>query len=183
MSHIFAGLKVPEHITMKLKKWSDYYESKIPLKQWTHPEDYHITLAFLGSAEKGQLDQLKKSLTEIALESQRFSLNVEGIGSFGRPKTPRVLWVGLHKEIQLFDLQKKVQLACIAAGYHLDERSYNPHITLGKKWEGSTPVELDNKNNELTHGELAWSVEDFRIFEIHPQKSPKYNTAEIYTLQ
>jgi RNA 2',3'-cyclic 3'-phosphodiesterase len=184
MSHIFIGIQVPNAIGVTLNDWSEKFRKQIPLKQWTHQEDLHITLAFLGDMKQGDFSQLKEALTKISQTAPSFQLKINGAGFFGNPKTPRVLWAGLQKEAPLFELQKQIYEACIAAGYNLDKRPYRPHITLGKKWGGTEPVAIDLEDTkEQEDNELSWLVKDFVIFEIHPNLSPRYKPIERYLLQ
>lgn len=181
MSHIFVGIQVPGVIGETLSTWANEYRNQIPLKQWTHQQDFHITLAFLGDSNQGNLTLLKESFTKIAETALGFKLQITGTGIFGNPKTPRVLWAGVEKEAGLFQLQKDIYSACKNAGYKLDERPYKPHITLGKKWGGSAPVNFKGIYSGET--KLTWNVKDFVIFEINPKTTPKYQPVERFLLQ
>ncbi len=61
-SHYFFALELPESCKNKLNEWAGTIKEAYSFKSWVHPEDYHITLAFLGFAEE---ERLKKACSLI----------------------------------------------------------------------------------------------------------------------
>ncbi len=61
--HYFIGINVPVSIAHQAENWAKEL-IPFPFKQWTYPDDYHITLQFLGFLDdkKGKADYaLKRS--------------------------------------------------------------------------------------------------------------------------
>lgn len=59
-------------------------------KRWVHMEDYHITLAFLGSVEEDRLSSVIQLVGDAIKEENSFPLHVEGLDIFGNKRSPRV---------------------------------------------------------------------------------------------
>ena len=93
----------------------------------SNPEQWHVTLAFLGDVPTAE--PLYDGLRRAAAAHEPFSLRLAGSGTFGR----RATWVGVGGDVvHLHALAKHVQAACRAAGVPLEERRYRPHLTVGR---------------------------------------------------
>jgi 2'-5' RNA ligase len=89
-------------------------------------DQWHVTLAFLGDVASG--DPLRDGLRAAAAAHSPFRLHLHGSGSFGR-----TTWTGVGGDVPaLRALQADVAAACRDAGVQLEERSYRPHLTVGR---------------------------------------------------
>jgi 2'-5' RNA ligase len=92
------------------------------------PEQWHITLAFLGEVSSPQV--LYDGLRAVAVDTQPFELHLAGGGSFARS---RVVWTGVDGDLDgLLSLATRVQEACRDAGLELERRPFRPHLTVGR---------------------------------------------------
>lgn len=181
-AHYFIAIPLPEKIQILFSKWQEELKGKIPYKQWPYQEDLHITLKFLGPVADNKLTALKNELQTIK-NHQAFSINVGGIGTFGNPVKPRVLWAGAEKTEALSSLYEKVEEATVNAGFQKENRAYRPHITLAKKWaEDAASVSIDQIKSDYTDRQTIL-INHIVIYKIHPQKSPKYEVIEKYMLK
>ncbi|MGH8019995.1 MAG: RNA 2',3'-cyclic phosphodiesterase [Opitutaceae bacterium] len=98
---------------------------------WTPPEQYHLTLRFIGDVAHETRERIEKALANIEVTS--FTLPVEGVGSFPPNRPPRILWAGTGSaHPRLFQLRQKVDDALLACALDLDVRSFQPHFTLAR---------------------------------------------------
>lgn len=99
---------------------------------WVRPDQFHVTLRFIGDVPKSVVKDLGEALRKkVHLPGAR-DLQLEGVGSFGPRKRPRVVWVGF-KESGFFDpLKREVDLALEDCGIPADDHPFNPHLTLGR---------------------------------------------------
>lgn len=178
--HVFLAISLPPQVRQALHEQSRHIRGKLPYRTWPHPEDYHITLVFLGSADFGQIAELKQTVAPAVKRCSPFNIALNGIGTFGKKQQPRVLWAGVSAGRQLYDLQREVVRACRSAGFHPDERPYKPHITLAKKWTGQST--LDRTILTRRPANVSWSVRDIVLYRIHPGKQPKYEPLKIFPL-
>ncbi|HEU5139692.1 MAG TPA: RNA 2',3'-cyclic phosphodiesterase [Bacillales bacterium] len=181
MPHFFIAVPLPDPVRKVLHREAEQLRGRVPYKQWPHPEDYHITLAFLGGAGFHKINELKKTVGLAVKDCDPSELTLNGLGTFGKKDQPRVLWAGVSADQKLFDLQNQVYEACVSVGFELDKRPYKPHITLAKKWK--TNEKLDRGIlNEVTVEPLSWEVNGIVLYQIHPRRIPKYQPLKILPL-
>ncbi|MYL53148.1 RNA 2',3'-cyclic phosphodiesterase [Pontibacillus yanchengensis] len=177
-AHYFIGISLPREVAAHLSRWQSAMKQHANYKNWTDSDDLHITLKFLGAATEKKIKKLCNELVECGYTST-FSLNVEGFGFFGKPTSPRVIWAGVEKTNSLLLLQEKIDQVCSELGFEKETRVYKPHITLAKKWVGSSSIgpELDSM---LKHQEVLGTVKvnKFTLFKIHPNQTPKYEVVQ-----
>ncbi len=97
-----------------------------------HPQDLHLTLAFLGETDRPAAAQ---TVLEAVLEGRGLSLTVEGLGCFGD-----LWWAGVRAGPELERLALNVQASLREAGFPIERRSWLPHITLVRHWRGEAPA-------------------------------------------
>lgn len=169
-SHYFLAVSLPETVKDALEEWRERHKKELPFQSWVHRDDYHITLVFLGEVSSSILSRIQEEMQQLSI-NRRFSITVQGIGTFGLVERPRVLWAGITHPPELFALQKQAYHFCSALGFSLETRPYRPHITLGRRWRGEHPL-TDLQQQELY--ELSFSVEKITLYKSHLQRTPKY---------
>jgi 2'-5' RNA ligase len=97
-----------------------------------HRRDTHLTLLFLGSVETGQIPVLSGLLDRVSSALPAFPLRLEGVGTFGPPHAPRVVWAGVRASRVLERLHEALTEGVRAAGLAIDERPFAPHVTLAR---------------------------------------------------
>jgi 2'-5' RNA ligase len=60
------------------------------------PEDFHLTLHFLGATPARVLDDLKKEMGAVCHARRPFDLDCGGLGCFPDEARPRVVWAGVR---------------------------------------------------------------------------------------
>lgn len=184
-THYFLALALPAQTKELLFKWREMIEPRLSFKSWVHPDDLHITLAFLGGqASFKQLNAIKKEMPEIAKKHPNFTLQLSGLGTFGRSDSPRILWAGVEESEPLRALQKDVYEVCTKLGFALDKRPFTPHITMARKWKAENPF-LPTKLNEIVQpkdDKSIFKAEHFVLYQTHMQRVPKYQPLSIFTL-
>lgn len=182
-SHYFIAVPLKQNIKKKLAGWQHDLRGELPYKQWTHEQDLHITLKFLGPVDSKQLHQLKSELSVVE-NLDGFQVEVGSIGYFGNPKKPRVLWAGAEKASQLEKLQDTVETCAEKAGFAKENRSYKPHVTLAKKWNGDTGSDKIREIKNAYKKEIQlMGVDEIVIYQIHPGINPKYEAISVYKLR
>lgn len=184
MSHYFIAIHLPEELQQLLSKWQQIVKEHLSYKQWPHMEDLHVTLKFLGEVDDNRLKQLRHELQEVN-NIPAFDLEVGGIGMFGNPKKPRVIWSGVKGDPVLSSLQQTVEECCLRINYERENREYRPHITLAKKWNGASSLNDDtwSRLQEQLNKRAMLHVKEMVLFRIHPSKTPKYEVVERYPLK
>ncbi|MDM5228806.1 RNA 2',3'-cyclic phosphodiesterase [Cytobacillus sp. NJ13] len=182
--HFFFALKLPDETKGKLKEYCVNLCSKMPFSRWVHQEDYHITLAFLGSAPEENLQKAAKLAADSIRNEKRFPLHICKLGIFGKQDAPRIFWCGTQQDKHLQDLRSKVYSACQEAGFELETRPFKPHITMARKWAGTNPFQesMLDANSPFKEGPLEFEASEVVLYQTHLDKTPKYESIAIFPL-
>lgn len=100
--------------------------------RWTSSKNMHLTLAFLGDVPIAELDRVTSVIDRACRGAEAFELNAIGVGTFGKPRHPRVLWAGIAACPPLTALQQRIGEALLAAEIAYDRKPFSPHLTLGR---------------------------------------------------
>ena len=100
---------------------------------WVPPENFHITLKFLGAIEEARVAAVVEAL-QVAIAGHRaFTLEIRGLGAFPSPTRPRVLWAGVDEgRAALARLGAAVEDGMAGLGFEREERPFAPHVTLAR---------------------------------------------------
>lgn len=180
LPHYFIAVPLPDRLKRNLSEQQKKLKELLPYKQWTHPDDLHITLKFLGPVPPNQLNQLKVKL-ETLTDIHTFQVNAGSLGTFGNSMQPRVLWAGVEKNDALTQLQKQIEKLANESGFQQERRNYSPHITLAKKWNNRNKNLPDLQDTFTEAHQLL--VNQVVIYRIFPQSNPKYKQIAAYQLK
>lgn len=102
--------------------------------RWSRPEQWHLTLAFLGDVSDAACGELARQLGTAAGHHPPLTLRFGGGGRFGH----RVLWTRVHGERDgLHRLAEAVRAAARRSGLATEQRPYRPHLTLARAGGGT----------------------------------------------
>jgi 2'-5' RNA ligase len=102
---------------------------------WVPPENFHLTLFFLGDTPGEKVGSLLEALTHRAAQIQPFQIDVRHLGYFpqAQGEPPRVLWTGIHQPpAALAQTRDACADALRATGLPVPAQDFNPHITLAR---------------------------------------------------
>ncbi|MBT2638425.1 RNA 2',3'-cyclic phosphodiesterase [Bacillus sp. ISL-39] len=180
-THYFYALELPGKTKGILEETIHSMKEKMPFKTWVHPQDLHITLAFLGNAPEAMIKAANEVLD--LNNTPAFKLEINHLGTFGRKDSPRIFWAGLEKSTELNQIREMVFSACSAAGFTLETRPFSPHITMARKWAGEEAFKADQLDavNPFKK-ELTFQAERVVLYKTHLGKSPKYEPITLFPL-
>lgn len=101
--------------------------------KWVEPENFHLTVSFLGDQEESHLPNLSAIGESLAADTQPFRFRVCGASSFPR-RSPliKTLWVGVPEGAEEWKaLVKRAEPELLPFGVPR-EGGLQPHITLGR---------------------------------------------------
>ena len=102
----------------------------LPGARWVNPEQLHLTLRFIGEVDGGMFRDIRETLDEV--QSDPFTLQLDGVGFFPPRGKPRVVWVGLRQSVDLSQLRNRIESRLVALGLEPETRKSSPHITLAR---------------------------------------------------
>ena len=106
-------------------------DEEIPVR-WIDPENFHVTLKFLGELRREQISMVEKAITKVATSTRSFSTSLTGFGAFPTIRCPRVIWLGVGANAELRCLKQDIEWALGDVGFEAETRAFHPHLTLGR---------------------------------------------------
>jgi 2'-5' RNA ligase len=176
---LFAAVPLPEALKKTIAEKSAEWKKQLPFRKWTHPDDVHITLKFLGETEPTLMPELERRLSECAKQTVPFTLAIEGAGTFGKPSSPSIFWLGVGGELDaLRELQACIERQTTEIGFVTEDRPYRPHITIARRFDGTGAWSEDAlaavKNWTKGQADLTWPVNEIVLYQSHLNRSPMY---------
>src|SRR5580692_8728049 len=125
MPRLFTGLELPDAIVGQLA----LHRGGIAGARWLEPEDYHITLRFIGDVDGGVARDIAETLSDI--RRPKAPVRFDGLSWFGGAK-PRAIVAKVKPEPALMDLQAEQERRLRRIGVEPETRKYTPHVTLAR---------------------------------------------------
>ena len=123
---LFVALDLPGPLRQRLS----WMAGGLPGARWISPDNYHITLRFIGEMQAYQAEEIDHALAGLRVPS--FQLTLSGVGVFDRNGRPASIWAGVDRTRELEHLQAKVETALQRIGLPPDRRRFVPHMTLAR---------------------------------------------------
>ena len=95
---LFVAIRIPEEIKVVISAAQTEFRQRSPAAgiTWSKPDQFHLTLKFLGNVGAHRLDSLAKALVSACLRLAPLHLRAEQMGAFPNLRLPRVIWVGIN---------------------------------------------------------------------------------------
>lgn len=182
--HYFFAVKLPKETKEFLHEWIEERKEDFPFARWVHPEDYHITLAFLGFAPNEMLDEVMGNIKSLLEKEASFTLTLNALGTFGPAKSPRIFWADVESSEQLQSIQRIVYQQCVETGFELDKKPFRPHITLARKWNSGDAFDSNHLTQirERDGKPFSFNVTEIVLYETHLDQTPKYHEVVRFSL-
>ena len=129
----FIAVEINDAIRAELADVQNVLKEANGHVSWVPPQNIHGTLVFLGDIFQPAVDSVADALGKAVTGSKRFEIEITGLGFFGSPRSPRIIWAGVAGEINvLVELQGKITAAVLQAGLKPDLKPFSPHLTIGR---------------------------------------------------
>jgi RNA 2',3'-cyclic 3'-phosphodiesterase len=125
MPRLFTGLELPAAVVGQLA----LLRGGVVGARWLDPEDYHITLRFIGDIDARAARDIDETLGDI--RRPKAPVRFEGLSWFGGDK-PRAIVAKVTPEPALMDLQAEQERRLRRIGVEPETRKYTPHVTLAR---------------------------------------------------
>jgi 2'-5' RNA ligase len=152
--------------------------------KWVDPGNIHLTLAFLGDTEEKRIRIITSLLKDKISGFGEFDFTLAGTGVFKNFRDPRIVWAGIRSTERLIYLQNTISTALKETGFYIEERSFNPHLTLGRIRYLKDPENLKTALERYSETEFQTiQVREVILFEsILTQKGSIYKPLGNFTM-
>jgi RNA 2',3'-cyclic 3'-phosphodiesterase len=133
MPRLFTGLEIPPDLgfALSLKRGG------LTGARWIDPENYHITLRFIGDVDGQTANEVVDSLDRLS-NTLTFPIRLTHLASFGGDR-PRALYAAVEPSEALSRLQASQERMLQKAGLAPEGRKFVPHVTLARLRGTSAP--------------------------------------------
>jgi len=181
MDRLFVAVHLSPDASASLGAWADKLKPQASFRKWVHPQDYHITVQFLGDTPRERIPELTEGLSAAAAEHAPFTLGVHEAGVFGASVSPRILWAGIRGDVDaLAKLQRSVVSRMETYGFVPEDRPYRPHITIARKFQGDEKFSMDIIGSPPVN--IQWDVHELVLFRTNLHATPMYEIVGVARL-
>lgn len=122
---LFAGIEIPPGVAQQLA----LLRGGLFGARWIDPENYHVTLRFVGDVDTHAARELLHELARVRRPPVRVAL--DGLSVFGGDR-PRAVIARIKPNRELSDLQAELERAARKIGLEAETRKFTPHVTLAR---------------------------------------------------
>ena len=125
MPRLFTGFEIPPELAFDLS----LMRGGMTGARWMEPDDYHITIRFMGDVDHAMARDISSSLGVV--RRAPVDIVIDGLSTFGGDK-PRALIARVQPTPQLQELQGEQERLVRRLGLAPEARKYAPHVTLAR---------------------------------------------------
>ncbi|MDQ3559013.1 MAG: RNA 2',3'-cyclic phosphodiesterase [Pseudomonadota bacterium] len=125
MPRLFTAVEIPADIAFSLS----LLRGGLPGARWVDPENYHVTLRFIGYIDDRTADEVATHLARV--KRPAFQLQLDGLGAFGSRK-PHAIFAGAKTAPALKELQAEQERIMQRVGLEPERRKFTPHVTIAR---------------------------------------------------
>jgi RNA 2',3'-cyclic 3'-phosphodiesterase len=157
MPRLFTALEIPAEIAQSLA----ILRGGLPGARWVEPDNYHLTLRFIGNVDGALARDVASILTSVA--RSQFELQLDGLSSFGGRK-PRAVVAAVRQSSALHDLQSEHERLMQRIGLPPEGRKYTPHVTLARLRDTSSRQVADYLAVRAPYRSIPFRASRFVLF-------------------
>jgi RNA 2',3'-cyclic 3'-phosphodiesterase len=125
LPRLFTALEIPSAICFQLS----LLRGGLPGARWIDPENYHITLRFIGDIDQRTADEVGRALMRV--DRPGFELALSGLDALGGRK-PHSIVACAKSTPALKELQAEHERIIQRIGLEAERRKFRPHVTLAR---------------------------------------------------
>jgi len=131
MPRLFTALEIPREIAFSLSM----LRGGLPGARWIDPENYHLTLRFIGDVDDVLAHEIASLLDQV--DRRAFELRFDRLASFGG-RRPRAVIAAAAPVAPLVELQAELERLMQRMGLEPEGRKFTPHVTLARLRDSSS---------------------------------------------
>jgi 2'-5' RNA ligase len=157
MPRLFTGLEIPPEIGQSLSMM----RGGLPGARWIDPENYHMTLRFIGDIDDALAREIASLLDQV--RRRGFAMRFDGLSSFGG-RRPRAVIAAIPPVAPLIELQAEHERIMQRVGLEPEGRKFSPHVTLARLRDTSSRQVADYLATRGPFTSLSFPVSRFVLF-------------------
>jgi RNA 2',3'-cyclic 3'-phosphodiesterase len=164
---LFLSIQIPETVKVELRRFQDELKPLLPKEgvRWAKPEQFHLTLKFLGNVPLSAVDALSEAARAVCEAAHAMPLRAEGVSFFPNQFAPRVFWVEIKSTNQLLHtFQQQLEAAAGPFAENPEAKNFAAHVTLArfeKLRRGAMEKNLPRLRTDVLFGE--WTANEVEL--------------------
>jgi RNA 2',3'-cyclic 3'-phosphodiesterase len=168
---LFVALSIPEAVRKALSAVQDELQSSMPEARWVRPENFHVTLKFIGHVPTEQLPAIIETLHAVRADGP-VRATFSGLGYSYKPKRGGVLWCTMQVSDGLNTIAAELNHQLERLGFAPEARDFLPHLTLARFKENKSASALRQAVDRYRdHGFGQLQSDDFVLMESRTQST------------
>ena len=155
MPRLFIAIPVNKAQDDRAKEVHSYLKKHNELSV-VSPENYHITMKFLGECNDKTTHKVTDNFNDSIIDNKKnITYSLFGMGVFPDLKNPDVIWAGIKTdEPAINKLNQNIETFSSNFGFKKDKNKFTPHLTLARV----------RKGNKLSEKVRQYLVENKELF-------------------
>ncbi|OEC86736.1 MULTISPECIES: RNA 2',3'-cyclic phosphodiesterase [Methanobacterium] len=179
----FLAAEIDEELKDKIAEvQKQLKEADAPVK-FVEPHNLHFTFKFFGEIDDEKSEEIVSAVEAKVQSYSPFEISINGVGLFPNPRYIRVVWLGVEDAGPFSRLQMAMDEDFQKMGFK-KERSYVPHLTMGRVRGAKNKDALLSKIDELKDIEIGkMKIEKLLLKEsVLKRDGPVYTTVNEFVL-
>lgn len=150
----FLAVDIDEKLKGKISEVQKHLMEADALVKFVEPENLHFTFKFFGDITEEKANEIIAVTEDKIQKHDPFEISIKGMGVFPNLRYIRVLWLGAENADAFSKLQMNLDEEFVKMGFK-KERSYDPHLTIGRVKGAKNKDTLISKIKELEDVEIG----------------------------
>ena len=176
MPRLFTALEIPSEVALALS----LKRGGMPGARWIDPENYHITLNFIGDVPERTAREVGECLGHVS-GFEPIEICLEHLDAFGGDRS---IFARVQPNSDLLDLKSTLDAALLRIGVKTEKRKFVPHLTLARLRGASSLLVADYLESNASLAPLRFTARRFVLFSSKPSMGGgPYAHEQIYDLE
>jgi len=172
----FLAVDLDESLKERVLKVQENLKEADAIVKFVEEENLHFTCKFFGDISQKKTDIIIKTIEEKIQKYKSFEIEIKGLGVFPHFGYIRVIWLGLENPEYFSRILKDFDDEFFNLGFK-KERSYTPHLTIGRVKGSKNKEVLISKIKEFQDTEIG----SMEVSKISLKKSELTPEGPVYT--
>jgi 2'-5' RNA ligase len=176
---LFVALDIPEAVRQNLAAMRRDYPAVASQLRWVPPQNFHVTLKFIGSVPPEKLQPIIEALRRVSL-ADRVQLRIRGVAWGVNAKTGVMLYAIMEDSKPLTALATAIDQQLEHLGFIPENRTFMPHLTLVRA-SRDVPANFQTALRELADQHKQYDFGSVTPEEFHLMESKTLPAGPIYS--